>query len=71
MSSQDLASDNFQENVLNYFDGTQRKVLSTDIETEFPDGCLIVSPNALLTMATTGRGIPNSARGLLPGEVPG
>ena len=43
MSPQDLASDNFQENVLNYFDGTHRKVLSTDIETEFPEGCLIVS----------------------------
>jgi aerotaxis receptor len=43
MSPQDLASDNFQENVLNYFDGTQRKVLSTEIETAFPDGCLIVS----------------------------
>jgi len=43
MSPQDLASDNYQENDLTYFDGTQRKVLSTDIETEFPDGCLIVS----------------------------
>ena len=43
MSPQDLASDNFQEIVLKYFDGTERKVLSTDIETEFTDGCLIVS----------------------------
>lgn len=43
MSPQDLANDNYMETVLKYFDGTQRKVLSTDIETEFPDGCLIVS----------------------------
>ncbi len=43
MSPDDLASDTYHETVLKYFDGAERKVLYTDIETEFPDGCLIVS----------------------------
>jgi len=43
MSPQDLASDKFKETELNYFDDKQRKVLITDMETGFPDGCLIVS----------------------------
>lgn len=52
MSPQDLASDNYQETVLKYFDGTQRKVLYTDIETGFPDGCLIVSRTDLVGIIT-------------------
>jgi len=47
MSPQDLASDSFQETTLKYFDGTQRTVLTTDIETKFPDGRLIVSQTDL------------------------
>ncbi len=43
MKPEDLASDNYQETELTFFDGTSRKVLYTDIETQFPDGCLIVS----------------------------
>lgn len=43
MKPEDLASDNYQDASLKYFDGTDRHVLYTDIETEFPDGCLIVS----------------------------
>ncbi|PIE40743.1 MAG: diguanylate cyclase [Gammaproteobacteria bacterium] len=33
----------FSEHTLTYYDGTTRKVLVTDVETEFPEGCLIVS----------------------------
>jgi aerotaxis receptor len=47
MTPQDLASDDFQESVLKFYDGTQRTVLVTDIETKFPDGCLIVSQTDL------------------------
>ena len=43
MSAKDLADDNYQQTVLKYFDGSERKVLYTEIETEFPEGCLIVS----------------------------
>ena len=43
MKPEELASDNYQETELTYFDGISRKVLYTDIETPFPDGCLIVS----------------------------
>ncbi len=43
MKPEDLASDNYQETELTFFDETSRKVLYTDIETQFPDGCLIVS----------------------------
>ncbi|HHO59221.1 MAG TPA: PAS domain S-box protein [Thiotrichales bacterium] len=43
MSAQDLSSEDFEEAVLDYHDGTQRKVLYTGVETAFPDGCLIVS----------------------------
>lgn len=43
MKPEDLASDSYQESSLKYFDGFERKVLYTEIETEFPDGCLIVS----------------------------
>ena len=42
MKPEDLASDDYQETTLTYYDGTSRKILYTDIETEFPDGCLIV-----------------------------
>jgi len=44
---QDLASDDYKECALNYHDGTQRTVLTTNIETKFPDGCLIVSQTNL------------------------
>ncbi len=40
------------EHVLNYYDGTSRKVIVTDIETPFPDGRLIVSrtdPEGIIT----------------------
>lgn len=43
MCAKDLADDNYQQTVLKYFDGSERKVLYTEIETEFPEGCLIVS----------------------------
>ena len=43
MKPEDLASDDYQETTLTYYDGSSRQVLYTDIETEFPDGCLIVS----------------------------
>ena len=33
----------YVEHTLNYYDGSSRKVLVTEIETEFPEGCLIVS----------------------------
>jgi PAS domain S-box-containing protein len=52
MSPQDLASDDFQETVLKYFDGAQRTVLTTDIETKFPDGRLIVSRTDLAGVIT-------------------
>ncbi len=52
MSLKDLASDDFQETVLEYFDGTKRTVLSTDIETKFPDGRLIVSRTDLAGVIT-------------------
>ena len=43
MKPEDLASTDYQEVNLTYHDGTQRKVLYTEVETQFPDGCLIVS----------------------------
>lgn len=43
MKPEDLASDNYQDTSLKYFDGSERRILYTEIETEFPDGCLIVS----------------------------
>jgi len=43
MKAEDLGSDNYQESNLKFFDGTERLVLYTEEETEFPDGCLIVS----------------------------
>lgn len=43
MKPEDLSSDDYQEFQLKYFDGSERHVLCTDVETEFPDGCLIVS----------------------------
>ncbi|WP_457673174.1 PAS domain-containing protein [Thiolapillus sp.] len=33
----------FQEKILKHFDGSQRKVLVTDVETPYPEGRLIVS----------------------------
>lgn len=44
----------FTEHTLTYHDGSQRKVLVTDVETEFPKGCLIVSrtdTNGIITHA--------------------
>jgi aerotaxis receptor len=43
MKPEDLASDNYQDTSLKFFDGTERRILYTEIETQFPDGCLIVS----------------------------
>ena len=43
MKPEDLAGSDYQETTLTYFDGSSRKVLYTDIETQFPEGCLIVS----------------------------
>ncbi|WP_425511203.1 PAS domain-containing protein [sulfur-oxidizing endosymbiont of Gigantopelta aegis] len=43
MKTDDLPGDQYQEAHLKYHDGQERDVLFTDIETEFPDGCLIVS----------------------------
>jgi len=43
MSAQNLVSDHYQEATLKYVDGSERQVLFTNIETEFPEGCLIVS----------------------------
>ncbi|MBV1915841.1 MAG: PAS domain-containing protein [Pseudomonadales bacterium] len=33
----------YVEHTLNFYDGSSRKILVTEIETEFPKGCLIVS----------------------------
>ncbi len=52
MKPEDLASDNYQQSSLKYFDGFERRVLYTDIETEFPDGCLIVSRTDLSGVIT-------------------
>ncbi len=43
MKPEDLASDEYQESHVTFFDKSSRRVLYTDIETQFPDGCLIVS----------------------------
>jgi aerotaxis receptor len=53
MESGDIAGD-YSEHTLTFFDGTQRKVLVTDIESPFPDGRLIVSrtdPEGIITHA--------------------
>jgi len=42
----------YREHTLNYFDGTRRKVLVTEIESPYPDGRLIVSrtdPTGIIT----------------------
>ena len=33
----------YVEHTLNHYDGSSRKILITEIETKFPEGCLIVS----------------------------
>ncbi len=43
MKIEDLASDNYEEIQLTFFDAKQRNILYTEIETEFPEGSLIVS----------------------------
>lgn len=43
MSPEDLPDDNYQKTTLKYFDGSEREALYTEHETEFPEGCLIVS----------------------------
>jgi len=52
MLPHDLVTDKYQETTLKYIDGTERKVLSTDVETRFPDGCLIVSRTDLKGVIT-------------------
>jgi len=52
MKPEDLASSDYKESNLTFFDGTQRKILYTDIETQFPDGCLIVSRTDLQGIIT-------------------
>jgi aerotaxis receptor len=51
MKLEDIVGE-FQEHTLRYFDGTQRKVLVTEIESPFPEGRLIVSrtdPEGVIT----------------------
>ncbi len=43
MKPEDLASDVYQQASLTFYDGSTRQILYTDIETRFPEGCLIVS----------------------------
>ncbi len=52
MTPADLPTDQYQEAYLAYYDGSGRKVLTTDIETPFPEGRLIVSrtdPEGIIT----------------------
>lgn len=51
MKSEDIVGD-YKEVTLNFFDGTSRRVLYTEIETPYPDGKLIVSttdPEGIIT----------------------
>jgi PAS domain S-box-containing protein len=52
MMPADLPVDTYRETFLRYFDGTGRTVLTTDVETPFPEGRLIVSrtdPQGIIT----------------------
>ncbi len=51
MESKDISGD-FQEATQKFYDGSSRKLLLTDIETEYPEGKLIVSrtdPDGIIT----------------------
>lgn len=52
MSINDLACEHYQQTTLKYYDNTSRKIYYTEIETDFPDGCLIVSRTNLKGIIT-------------------
>jgi aerotaxis receptor len=53
MKPEDIVGE-YREYTLAHFDGTRRRVLATDVEWPFPEGCLIVSrtdPKGIITHA--------------------